>query len=136
MTLTSETSGDTVRLPDNLYSIARFQVAGTGSFRWRTNDDRCLVTPFAGSGSAELPLLQEDNGDTDAIKAPAGRLAVHIQDSKGGNCTIRLFDAENGQALDVAPWEQGQGDMTLDPAGRASVYVSDDNCVIRVSAQT
>jgi hypothetical protein len=135
VTLTNETSGEPVTLPDNLYSVARFQVSGTGSFRWRTNDNGCLVTPFAGSGSAALPLLQEANGDTDAIKNPPGKLAIHVVDNKGGNCTIRLFDAANTEALDVVPWEQGNGDFTLDPADRASVYVSDDNCVIRISAQ-
>ena len=106
-----------------------------GTFRWRSNDNRCLVTPFAGTGTATLPLLQEANGDTDAIKAPPGKLAVHVENNQGGNCTVRLSDAANGQALDVVPWEPGDGDFTLDPADRASVYVSDDNCIIRISAQ-
>jgi hypothetical protein len=82
-----------------------------------------------------LPLLQEINGDTDAIEAP-GKLAVEVVDNKGGNCTIRLFDAVNGQALDLAQWEQGDGNLTLDPAGRPSVYLFDDNCVIRISAES
>jgi hypothetical protein len=135
VTLTNQTSGEPVTLPDNLYSVARFQVAGTGTFRWQSNDSRCLVTPFEGSGTATLPLLQEDNGDTDAIKVSSGKLAIHVVDNRGSNCTIRLFDAKNGQALDVVPWEPGNGDFTLDPADRSSVYVSDDNCAIRVSAQ-
>jgi hypothetical protein len=135
VTLTNDSTGEPVTLPSNLYSVARFQVPAAGSFRWRTNDNRCLVTPFAGSGKAALPLLQEDNGDTDAIKAPAGKLAVHIVDNRGGNCTVRLFDATNGQALDVVPWAPGNGDFTLDPSSRELVYVSDDNCAIRVSAQ-
>ena len=133
--LTNETSGEPVTLPGDIYSVARFQVAGTGTFRWQANDSRCLVTPFAGSGTATLPLLQEANGDTDAIKPP-GKLAINIADNRGSNCTIRLFDATNGQALDVVAWERGNRDFTLDPAGRASVYVSDDNCAIRVSAQS
>jgi hypothetical protein len=136
VTLTNETSGEPVTLPDNLYSVARFQVVGTGTFRWRSNDDRCLVTPFAGSGTATLPLLQEANGDTDAIKAPAGKLAVHVVDNRGGGCRIQLSDVTNGEALDVVQWEPGDRDFTLDPADRASVYVSDDNCAIRISPQS
>ena len=135
VTLTNEASGEPFTLPGNLYSVARFQVPRTGTFRWRSNDNRCLVTPFAGTGTATLPLLQEANGDTDAIKAPPGKLAVHVENNQGGNCTVRLSDAANGQALDVVPWEPGDGDFTLDPADRASVYVSDDNCIIRISAQ-
>jgi hypothetical protein len=134
VTLTKEGSGDTVTWRD-LYSVARFQVPSTGSFRWQTNDNRCLVTPFAGAGSATLPLLQEINGDTDAIKAPPEGLAVQIVDNKGSACTIRLFDAANGDALDIRQWEQGDGNFTLHPEGRPSVYISNDNCVIRVSAQ-
>jgi hypothetical protein len=133
--VTNETSGEPVTLPGNLYLVSRFQVRGPGSFRWRANDSRCLVTPFAGAGNATLPLLQEDNGDTDAIKAPPGKLAVHVVDNRGGNCTVRLYDATNGQALDVVSWAPGEGDFTLDPADRASVYVFDDDCVIRVTAQ-
>jgi hypothetical protein len=134
VTLTKQGSGDTLTWND-IYSVARFQVPDTGSFRWQANDSRCLVTPFVGAGSATLPLLQETNGDTDAIKAPPRRLAVQIVDNKGSNCTIRLFDAANGDGLDLKQWEQGDENFTLDPAGRSSVYVSDDNCIIRVSAQ-
>jgi hypothetical protein len=136
VTLTNLTSGDDVPVPGQLYTVARFQVASTGSFRWRSNDNRCLVTPLAGTGSAALPLIQEDNGDTDAIKAPSGKLAVHIVDNHGGNCTLRLFDTANGQELDIARWESGDGDVPLDPNSRPSVYVDDDNCVIRVTAQS
>jgi hypothetical protein len=136
VTLTNETSGEPVRLPgDNLYSVARFQVSGPGSFRWRTNDNRCLVTPFAGTGEATLPFLQETDGDTDAIADPPGKLAIEVVDNKGGNCSIGLFDATNGQELDLVQWQQGNGGVTLDPADRTSVFVRDDNCVIRVSAQ-
>jgi len=137
VTLTNDSSGEPVTTlsSSSFYSVARFQVSDAGSFHWRTNDNRCLVTPFAGTGEATLPLLQQDNGDTDAIKAPSGKLAIHIVDNEGGNCTVRLFDAANGQALDISRWEPGKGDFTLDPSGRASVYVSDDNCVIRVAAQ-
>ena len=136
VTLTNLTSGTTVPVPAELYTVARFQVQSTGSFRWRSNDDRCLVTPLAGTGSAALPLIQEDNGDTDAIKAPAGKLAVHVVDNHGGNCSLRLFDTANGQELDIARWESGDGDVALNPNGRRSVYIGDDNCVIRVSAQS
>lgn len=134
VTLTNETTGEPFTLPGDLYSVARFQVPSAGTFRWQANDSRCLVTPFAGSGTARLPLLQEANGDTDAITTP-GKLAIHIEDSRGGNCRIQLSDAANGQALDLKQWEQGDTqDFILDPSGRRSVYVSDDNCAIRVSA--
>jgi hypothetical protein len=133
VTLTNETTGEPVPVPDELYTVARFQIPSAGTFRWRSNDNRCLVTPLAGSGTATLPLLQEDNGDTDAIKAP-GKLAIHIQDARGGNCKIQLSDASNGQALDSKQWETGDGDFTLNPYDRKYVYVSDDNCAIRVSA--
>src|SRR6185312_10961603 len=106
VTLTNETTGEPFTLPGELYSVARFQVPSAGTFRWQANDSRCLVTPFAGSGTARLPLLQEANGDTDAITTP-GKLAIHIQDNRGGNCRIQLSDAANGQALDLKQWEQG-----------------------------
>lgn len=132
--LTNETTGEPFTLPGDLYSVARFQVPSAGTFRWQANDSRCLITPFAGSGTARLPLLQVANGDTDAITTP-GKLAIHIEDNRGGNCRIQLSDAANGQALDLKQWEQGDTqDFILDPAGRRSVYVSDDNCAIRVSA--
>jgi len=136
VTLTNDSSGAPVTLPvSSLYSVTRYQVPAAGSFHWRTNDNRCLVTPFAGSGTATLPLLQEDNGDSDAIEAPPGKLAVHVVNNGGGNCHVRLFDTANGQELDIKDWEPGNGDFTLDPSGRASVYVFDDNCVLRVAAQ-
>jgi hypothetical protein len=132
--LTNETTGEPFTLPGDLYSVARFQVPSAGTFRWQANDSRCLITPFAGSGTARLPLLQVANGDTDAITTP-GKLAIHIEDNRGGNCRIQLSDAANGQALDLKQWEQGDTqDFILDPFGRRSVYVSDDNCAIRVSA--
>jgi hypothetical protein len=134
VTLTNETTGEPFTLPGDLYSVARFQVPSAGTFRWQANDSRCLITPFAGSGTARLPLLQVANGDTDAITTP-GKLAIHIDDNRGGNCRIQLSDAANGQALDLKQWEQGDTqDFILDPSGRRSVYVSDDNCAIRVSA--
>ncbi len=134
VTLTNETTGEPFTLPGELYSVARFQVPSAGTFRGQANDSRCLVTPFAGSGTARLPLLQEANGDTDAITTP-GKLAIHIEDNRGGNCRIQHSDAANGQALDLKQWEQGDTqDFILDPSGRTSVYVSDDNCAIRVSA--
>lgn len=135
VTLTDQTSGESVPVPGDLYSVARFQIPAAGTFRWQSNDSRCLVTPLAGSGTATLPLLQDLNGDTDAIKAPGVKLAVHIVDNRGGNCRIQLSDAANGQALDLRQWEQGDGDFALDPADRKWVYLSDDNCAIRVSAQ-
>ena len=52
VTLTNETTGEPFTLPGELYSVARFQVPSAGTFRWQANDSRCLVTPFAGSGTA------------------------------------------------------------------------------------
>ena len=135
VTLTNVTSGNDVPLPGGLYGVAKFQVAETGHFRWRSDDRRCRVTPFAGTGNATLPLLQENDGDTDAITVTAGKLAFHVVDNKDSNCTLRLFDTANGQELDIVEWEPGDDDGTLDPADRRSVYLYNDNCVVRVSAK-
>jgi hypothetical protein len=115
----------------------RQQISQTGSFQWQTTDRTCLITPFAGSGTAVVPFTQELNGDTDAFTAPARGVNVEVKDTKGGgNCTVRLFDTANGQELDVAKWSTGMGAVTLNPNGRTHVYVFDDNCVIGVSAHT
>jgi hypothetical protein len=135
VTLTNTASGESLRPPGNIYEVARFQIAQPGTFRWASNDDHCLVTPLAGSGNAVLPFTHEENGDTDAFAAPSNGLTVEVLDPRGGSCTLRLFDV-NGQELDIAEWEAGGGTVTLDALGRPKVYVFDDNCVIRVSAQS
>ncbi len=137
VTLTNTTSGDTVPLPgSNLYHVAQYQINQTGSFRWRSTDRSCLVTPFAGTGTAALPFTQEQDGDTDAFTAPAAGLNVAVKDALGGSqCDLRLFDAANGQELDIGKWRTGDGPVTLNSQGRAHVYIFDDNCVIQVSAQ-
>ena len=138
VTLTDTTSGDTIPLPgSSLYHVAQYQISQTGSFRWRTTDRSCLVTPFSGSGTTSLPFIQEQDGDTDAFTAPAGGLNVVVKDVRGGSrCDLRLFDATNGHELDLAQWSTGDGPATLNPQGRAQVYIFDDNCVIQVSAQS
>jgi len=136
VTLTDTTSGATIPVPGDLYHVAQYQINQTGSFQWQTTDRQCLITPFAGSGTAVLPFTQEQDGDTDAFPAPARGVVVQVKDSRGGNCTLRLFDVTNGQELDVMEWLPGMGTVTLDPHDRTNVYIFDDNCVIEVSAQT
>jgi Caspase domain len=134
LTLTEATSGDTVPVPGDLYNVAQFQVPRGGSFRWQVNDRSCYVTPLAGAGRATLPFVQEQNGDTDVFTAPAGGVTIHLKNNYGSQCSFRLFDAANGQELDVAQWSAGQGDVTMNPNGIASVYLYDDNCAVQLSA--
>jgi hypothetical protein len=137
VTLTGSTSGTTVPLPGNLYHIAQYQINQTGLFHWQSTDRRCLITPFTGSGTEALPFIQEQDGDTDAFPAPAGDVVVHVRDTRGnGHCTLRLFDATNGQELDVMEWSPGMGAVTLNPHDRTHLYIFDDACVIDVSAHT
>jgi hypothetical protein len=137
ITLKDTTSGETIPVPGNEYSVAQYQIHQTGSFQWQSSDRQCLITPFAGSGTAVLPFTQDQNGDTDAFMAPARGVVVQVKDPKGGgNCALRLFDVTNGQELDVMKWSTGMGAVTLNPNGRTHVYIFDDNCVIGVSAQT
>jgi hypothetical protein len=142
ITLTDTTSKTTVPLPTPnglLYHVAQYQVSQAGSFQWRTNDRRCLVTAFDGSGNARLPFLHQLDGNTDAFPAPAKGVVVRIHGpdgNSGGKCDLSLFDAANGQELDLQQWSPGMGSVTLDPHGRAYVFVGDDNCIIDVSAQT
>lgn len=137
ITLKDTTSGETVPVPGNVYEVAQTQIHQTGSFQWQSSDRQCLITPFAGSGTAVLPFTQELYGDTDAFTAPARGVVVQVKDNRGGgNCTLRLYDATNGQELDVVKWSTGMGALTLNPNGRTSVYIFDDSCVIGVSAHT
>jgi hypothetical protein len=133
VTLT-DASGTSLRLADNIYNVARYQVPQAGTFRWQSSDVHCLVTPFAGAGNAVLPFIQEDAGDTDLFAAPPKGLMVQIIDNKGGNCTLRLYDA-TGQAIARHAWSPGEGAVTLDASGSPKVYLNDDNCIIRVAAQ-
>jgi hypothetical protein len=138
VTLTNTTSGNTVPLPgSNLYHVAQYQISQTGSFRWRSTDRSCLVTPLPGTGTKVLPFTQEQDGDTDAFTAPAAGLTVDVKDALGGSqCDLRLFDATNGQELDLAKWTTGDSTQTLNPQGITHVYIFDDNCVIQVSAHS
>jgi hypothetical protein len=137
LTLKDTTSGETIPVPGNVYEVAQSQIHQTGSFQWQSSDRQCLITPFAGSGTAVLPFTEELYGDTDAFTAPARGVDVQVKDNRGGgNCTLRLYDATNGQELDVAKWSTGMGAVTLNPHDRTSVYIFDDNCVIAVSAHT
>jgi Caspase domain len=133
--LTETHSGTPVLEPGNgIYGIVKLQIYQTGSFRWRTNDAKCLVTPLAGSGTATLPVILESSGDSDAFRAPA-RVSVQVKDFNGNSsCRSRLLDVTNGQELDVAPATPQAPTVTLDPNGRTSVYVENDSCVVRVSA--
>ena len=137
ITLKNTASGETIPVPGNEYSVAAYQINQTGSFQWQSSDRQCLITPFAGSGTAVLPFTWEQDGHTDAFTAPARGVVVEVKDPKGGgNCTLRLFDATNGQELDVKKWSTGMGPVTLNPNGRTHVYIFGDNCVIGVSVHT
>ncbi len=133
--LTDITSGIPVDLPGNLYEVARYQIPQAGKFSWTTTDRACLVTPLPGMGTATLPFTQEDNGDTDLFTVPANGASVKVVDNKGGYCTLRLFNSE-GQELDTIQWKPGDSDRTLDTSGATSVYVFDDDCVIRLYANS
>ena len=83
-----------------------------------------------------LPFVQEDDGDTDAFPAPARGVAVQVKDFRGNpRCVVRLFDATNGQGLDLDTATPTADTVALDPLGRATVYVYVDHCVVQVSAR-
>jgi hypothetical protein len=135
VTLTAGDSGTPTQVAEGVYGIKRVQISQTGSFRWQSTDRRCLITPLAGSGRAVLPFTHEEDGDTDAFAAPATGVTAQVRDYKGGSrCLFRLFDAVNGQELDIAKATPGTDTVTLNPNGRSKVYLYDDNCVVRVSA--
>jgi hypothetical protein len=135
VTLTAKDSGTPTQVADGVYDIERLQISQTGSFRWQSTDRRCLITPLAGTGSAVLPFTHEDDGDTDAFAAPATGVTVQVRDYHGGSkCVFRLFDAANGQVLDIATATPGTDTVMLNPYGRPKVYLFDDSCVVRVSA--
>lgn len=135
VTLTAGDSGTPIQVAEDVYGITRVQISQTGSFRWQSTDRRCLITPLAGTGSAVLPFTHEEDGDTDAFAAPATGVTVQVKDYKGGSrCVFRLFDAANGQALDIDEATPGTDTVTLNPEGRSKVYLYDDSCVVRVSA--
>jgi hypothetical protein len=135
VTLTAADSGTPTQVHDDVYGIKRVQISQTGSFRWQSTDRRCLITPLAGTGNAVLPFTHEDDGDTDAFAAPATGVTAQVKDYHGGSkCVFRLFDAANGQVLDIATATPGTDTVTLNPYGRPKVYLFDDNCVVRVSA--
>lgn len=135
VTLTAGDSGTPIQVAEDVYGITRVQISQTGSFRWQSTDRRCLITPLADTGSAVLPFTHEEDGDTDAFAAPATGVTVQVKDYKGGSkCVFRLFDAANGQALDIATATPGTDTVTLNPEGRSKVYLYDDSCVVRVSA--
>jgi TIR domain len=137
VTLTAGDSGTPTQVADRVYGVKRVQISQTGSFRWQSTDRRCLITPLAGTGNAVLPFTQSDDGDTDAFAAPATGVTVQVKDYKGRStqqCSFRLFDAANGQELAFATATPGTDTVTLNPEGRSKVYLSDDNCVVRVSA--
>ena len=134
--LTENTSKTPFDLPDKVYGVARYQIPMAGEFAWTTTDRSCLVTALPGMGTAApLPFTQETDGDTDLISAPPDRLTAKIIENNGSDCTLRLFNSA-GEELDIAQWTRGHGDATLHTFGAKAVYVSDDNCVIQLSAQS
>ena len=136
VTLTDLGSGISGPAASEVYGITNIQIHQTGSFRWQVNDRQCLVTPLAGSGDAPLPFTQEQDGDTNAFSAPPRRVTAQVKDFHGNpRCVLRLFDAANGQQLDLATATPGDDTITLDPNGRSTLYLNVNHCVVRISAQ-
>ena len=135
VTLTNVDTGTASPVASDVYGVTKVQIIQTGAFRWQTNDAQCLVTPLAGSGAATLPFVQE-GGDTDMFEAPARGIAVQVKDFYGNpRCVFRLFDGDNGQALDLATATPQADTVSLDPHGKSTVYVNADYCVVQVSAR-
>jgi hypothetical protein len=134
VTLTDATSGTVIRKAENIYDVAKFQIPQAGAFRWHSTDDRCLVTPLAGTGNAVVPFSDTEGGDTNMFAVPPKGLTVSIIENNDSNCTLRLFNPK-GEELAVAPWKPGMGTVTLDANGSPKAYIFDDGCAIRVLAQ-
>jgi hypothetical protein len=61
-------------------------------------------------------------------------VSAQVKDYHGnGRCVLRLFDAADGQELDLATATPERTHVTLDANGRPTVYIYDDQCVVRVS---
>jgi len=136
VTLTDVGSGTAGAVATDVYGITNVQIHQTGTFRWQTNAMQCLVTPFAGSGGSAMPFTQEQDGDTNAFTAPSRGVSAQVKDFHGNpRCVLRLFDAANGQQLDVATATPGSDTVPLDPNGRATLYLNVNHCVVRISAQ-
>ncbi len=132
--LTDAASGTSVQLAENIYHVAKYQVPRAGAFRWQSSNVHCFVTPFPGTGNAVLPFTQLNDGDTDMFAAPPNGLTVQVLDNKGGECTLRLFDA-SGQEIAQAEWKPGNDPVSLETGGSPKVYLADDDCVIRLTAK-
>jgi hypothetical protein len=133
--LTDAQSGQTINSVQGVYGTHTYQIHQAGSFQWRVNDPRCLVTTSAGPGHATLPFAWLGAGDSDAFAAPA-KVGVHVDDYAGSpDCTITLSDPASGQLVDSKTATPGQDNdtVTLDPGGLKTVYVSDLDCKIRVT---
>jgi hypothetical protein len=130
-------SGNQHFLGNNLYATSTFQISATGTFRWRVNDQRCIVVPLRGTGTAHLPFFipQYDAGDSDVFTAPA-RVAVHVRDWYGNqSCGFGLKDPVSGDLVDFATATRGQKEtVTLDPGGRKQAYLVLNGCAAEVSA--
>jgi hypothetical protein len=136
VTLTDVGTGTVSQVATNVYGIINVQMQATGSFRWQSTDRRCLITPLAGAGAAALPFTQEEDGDTDAFTTPTKGISAQVKDFHGHpRCVLRLFDATDGQELDLATATPAADTVTFDGNGRPTVYLYDDYCAIRVSAQ-
>ena len=140
ITLTDVDSGAATLLPvaswaDSLYGNKTLQIHQAGSFRWQANDPGCLVTPLAGSGTTTLPFIADQMGDSDAFVAPP-LVAVQVKDYHSNpNCQFKLYDAADGQALDLATANAGTDTVILHTAGRQKVYVGYEySCAYQVSA--
>jgi len=128
-------TGTATLVASKVYGVTKVQVIQTGAFRWQSNVPQCLVTPLAGSGAATLPFAQE-GGDTDMFQAPTRGVGVQAKDFHDNpRCVFRLFDGDNGQALDLATATPGADTVALEAHGKSTVYLNTDNCVAQVFAQ-
>jgi Caspase domain len=137
VTLTDAHSGRPVLPVAGLTGRHLFQIHQIGSFRWRANDHRCVVTPLDGPGSDQLPMIPAAVGDSDAFAVPSPpRVAVHVKDYSGTQeCLITLIDPASGQQIDFKTARPGQDRDTvvLDVSGHASAYLSDLDCQVQAS---
>jgi hypothetical protein len=137
VTLTDAQSGRAVLPVAGLTGRHLFQIHQTGSFRWRANDHRCVVTPVDGAGRDQLPLIPAAGGDSDAFVAPSPpRVAVHVKEFSGTQeCLITLIDPASGQQIDFKTARPGQDNDTvvLDLGGHASAYLSDLDCRVEAT---
>ncbi len=133
--LRESTTGIPVTLPAQIYGDKTFQIHQTGRFQWEATVG-CRLSALPGSGTATLPFIQDQSGDTDAFAAPAsGRVAVEVKDFSGNSeCDFRLHDAATGQTVDVNTATPDGATRILETNGWPQVYLTDSSCRVKLSA--